>query len=288
MQEDSLIYHYSNDTIEKDGLYFDKYFSKKYSSSIPLFENDSSLTITTLSYPKLKHEEISRRPEAFDWIFGIFLICFFFFSNIVGKRVQLFSSVISEFFFIRKRKSIFSEPTTNEWYSKLFLCFQTCLLLALFLCRYFAYSLNTILDSPMEMIVFVLLLTFVLCVFFILKWALYYIVGLIFFDKLSLQIWMGNFFSLIAFLGMLLFVPVLLYFYTNTPYNFFFFFVLTSLVLSEILITYELIVLFFYKRSLLLHLFLYLCGQEIIPLFFLWKIMVYVFSNVVEKSALWL
>jgi len=265
MQEDSLTYYLSNDTIEKIELY------------------------TEIASPlELKHEEISRRPETFDWIFGIFLVCFVFLSSIVGKRIQVLPAIISELFFIKKRKSIFSESTTNEWYSRLFLCFQTCLLMSVFLSKYFSFGFGAVLDSPVKMIISVLLLTFIQCIFFILKWGMYYIVGLVFFDKLSLKIWIGNFFSLLAFLGIFLFIPILSYFYTNTPYNFVFFFILASLVLFEILVIYKLIVLFFHKRSSSLHLFLYLCAQEIIPLFFLWKTMVYVFNNFVEKSALWL
>ena len=287
MQEDSLTYHCLNDTIEKKELYFEKYFFKKYAASTSPFKNDSTITTVILSQPNLKQEEISSRPETFDWVFGIFLICFVFFSSIIGKRLQTLPAAIREFFAVKKRESIFSD-TTDEWYGKLALCLQTCLLLALFLCRYFSYNSNIILDSPVKMIAVTLLFAFILCIFFILKWVIYYIAGLVFFDKFSLQTWTGNFFSIIAFAGIFLFVPVLLYFYTNIRYNFFFFFILTSLILFEILIIYKLIVLFFYKQKLSLHLFLYLCGQEIIPLFFLWRIMVYVFNNFVENSALWL
>jgi len=195
--------------------------------------------------------------------------------------------MFNELFIIKKNKSIFSEATADEWSSRLVLCFQTCLLLAVFLCKYFTYSSDIIPDSPTKTIGFVLLLTFILCVFLILKWAMYYVVGLVFFDKDSLKIWTRNFVSLLAFLGLFLFIPILLYFYTNTLHNFFFFFILASLIAFQILVIYKLIVLFFYKQGLLLHLFLYLCAQEMIPLFFLWKIMVDVFNKFVVNSALW-
>jgi len=271
MQEDSLTYHLLNDTIEATELY-----------------SDSIVTTTILQPLEREQKEMPRHAETFDWIFGIFLICFIFLSSIVGKRVQILPSVISDLFYIKKRRSIFSETTTNEWYGKLFLCFQTCLLLSLFLCKYFTFESPIVLESPIKMILLVLLITLILCIFFALKWAAYYIVGSIFFDKLSLKIWIGNFFSLLAFMGIFLFIPVLLYFYTNTPHNFVFFFIIASLVLFEGIVIYKLIVLFFHKQRLLLYLFLYLCGQEVIPLFFLWKTVGFVFNNFVEKSALWL
>ncbi len=247
-----------------------------------------TVTTTVLSFPEQEHKEISRRPETFDWIFGIFLVCFVFYSNIIGRKTQVLSSMFSELFSIKKDKSIFSETTTGEWGSRLFLCFQTCLLLAVFLYKYFSKGSDIIPDFPMETIIFVLLLTFILCFFFILKLAMYCVVGLVFFDKDSLKIWIGNFISLLAFLGIFLFIPILLYFYVDTLHKFFFFFILASLIIFQILVIYKLIVLFFHKQRSLLHLFLYLCAQEIIPLFFLWEILGRVFNKFVENSALWL
>jgi len=251
-------------------------------------QEDSLIITISPRRPELKHEEISRHPETFDWIFCIFLVCFFLSGNIIGKRMLIFSSVIRNLFSIKKRETSFSETTINEWYSKLFLCFQTCLLLSIFLCKYFSSGSDVMLHLPMKTLMFILLLTFILCLFFTVKWAINYFIGWVFFDKSSIQVWTQFFFFLITSSGILLFIPVLLYFYSNTPPIFLFYFILFIPILVEILVVYKSIVLFFYKQSSLLYLFLYLCGQEIIPLFFLWKIMVHAFNNFVENSVLWL
>ena len=268
----------SNDTIEGKELYLDKYFSKKYSLETLFFSNDSS--ITTIFQPE-KDEFISRRPETFDWFFGVFLIIFILFGHVIGKSIKISFAVIIDLFAIKGKKSIFLESTKNEWYSKLFLCFQTCLLTAAFFCKYFDENSGILLDSPMKSIVFLLLFTFALCVFFVVKCGMYFFVGTIFFDKETFRIWIDNFFSLLASLGVFLFIPVLFYFY-DVAGILSLAIIFICFILFELFVIYKSILLFFYKPSLLLHLFLYLCGQEIIPLLFLWKSMFEMFNFVAK------
>ena len=285
MQEDSLTYHlYSNDTIREEELYFDKYFLKKYSSETPFFPEDSA--IITIPQPKCKYEILSRRPETFDCFFGVFLIAFIIFGHVIGKNIKISFSTLLDLFAVKTRKGIFSEPTNNEWYGRLFLCFQTCLLIAVFLCKYFEENSGLLLDFPIKSLLFLLLFTIVLCIFFVVKFGMYYLVGAIFFSKEAFRIWTNNYFSLIAFLGIFLFFPVLFYFY-GVFENFCFYLILFSFISFEFFLIYKSMLLFFYKLSLLLHLFLYLCAQEIIPLFFLWEIVVKMF-NFVARNALWL
>ena len=287
MQEDSLTYYNPvSDTIKNEELFFDKYFSKKYSSETSFFANET-VSVTSAYRQELKHEEISQRPDTFDWFFGIFLLSFIFLGRIIGRNAKDFFSMITEFFAIKGRRSIFSETTNNEWQDKVFLCFQTCLLLAVFLCKYFSDRLDSLLNFPVESLLFALFFTFMIFAFFIIKCGMYYLVGTVFFDKTALRIWMNNFFSLFAYSGILLFVPVLCYFYVEELDFIFLSMIFIYLILFEVFIIYKSILLFFYKPSSLLHLFLYLCGQEIIPLFFLWKIMDHM-SNFVVKNALWL
>ena len=229
---------------------------------------------------------ISGRPETFDWFFCVFLIAFVVFSHVIRKNIKISLSMLIDFFSIKTRKGIFSEPTKDEWYGKLFLCFQTCLLIAVFLCKYFDESLDSLLNFPMKSLIFLLFFSFLLSVFFIVKFGMYYLVGAIFFDRESFRRLMNHFFSLLASLGIFLFIPVLFYFY-GVFENLCLDIILSCFILFELFVIYKSILLFFWKPSLLLYLFLYLCGQEVIPLFFLWKIMVGML-NFVANNALWL
>ena len=277
MQKDTLTYHQQGDifieeeTFVDEDLFFDKYFSKEYSSKTLLFATDST-TLLPHTALELKHENISKQPEVYNWVFCLFLICFIFLAHITGKKKQIFQSEISELLTIKGRKSIFFEPTRNEWHGKLFLCFQTCLLLAIFLYKNITSTSEIVPDSPVKSIIIILLLTLFISVFFIIKRSMYHFVGWIFFDKQAVQSWTDSYFTIFAYSGIFLFTPVLLHFYVDALNNFCFYLILAYLILFEIFVIYKSIVLFFYKPSLLIHLFLYLCGQEIIPLLFLWKI----------------
>ena len=293
MQENSLTYYLlSNDTIgaceKEEELYFDKYFSRKHSPETPFFPIDS--TIITTSQLRYEPEYISKRPETLNWFFGVFLIAFVIFSHVIGKNIKMSFSVITDSFTAKARKGFFAEYTKNEWYSRLYLCIQTCLLIAVFLCKYFDERLNSLLNFPMKSLIFLLSFTFILCVFFLVKFAMYRFVAAVFFDRESFRNWKDNYLSLFAYLGILLFVPVLLYLFDvfgNVFGTFWFVIILSCFVVFEISIIVKTILLFFYKQNLLLYLFLYLCAQEIIPLFFLWKFMDVMF-NLVEKNALWI
>ena len=276
MQDDTLTYYQQSnifideETFVDKELFFDEYFSKEYFSNKPLFATESTTLLPHTTF-ELKHKEISKQPETYSWIFCLFLIIFIFLAHIIGKKKQILQSEISELLAVKGRRSIFFEPTRNEWYGKLLLCLQTCLLLGIFLYKNII-NISETNNSPIESVIIILLLTLLISIFFIIKRSMYQFVGWIFFDKSAVQIWIDNYFTILAYSGIFLFVPVLLHFYVDTLHNFFFYLILAYLILLEIFVIYKSIVLFFYKPSLLIHLFLYLCAQEIIPLFFLWKI----------------
>jgi len=271
MQEDTLTYHQSNDTLLDNKGFLDSYFSKEYSSSKPLFPKDSCQFYSL--QPQLKHKSLSQQPQILDWIFCIFLILFILLSSI-GKKIGLPQSITEEFFAVKKRKSIFYEPTTNEWYGKLLLCLQTCILIAIFLYKTFTDNSIITLNTPIEVLNFIGISTLILCAFLFVKWVSYSLVDMVFFDKATMRIWISKFFSIFAFSGIVLFIPILLYFYVEMIRSFCFYFVIIYFLLFEAFIVYKSFVLFFYKPSSWLNLFLYLCSQEIIPLFFLWRALV--------------
>ena len=272
MQEDTLTYQRSNDTLLSDKKFLDSYFFKEYSSSIPLFSKDSC-EFRSLQY-ELQHERLSQQSQISDWTFCIFLILFILFGSI-GKKISLFQSIVDDLFTIKKRKSIFYEFTKNEWYGKLLLCSQTCILISIFLYKVFIDNFDIILNTPIEVLIFIGRSTLILCIFLFVKWAAYYLVSIVFFDKLAVKIFINNFFSIFAFSGIVLFIPILLHFYVNAIHSFCFYFVIIYFLLLEAFIIHKSFVLFFHKPSRLLNLFLYLCAQEVIPLFFLWKTLGY-------------
>ena len=230
----------------------------------------------------LIQESLSQQPEISNWIFCIFLIMLVLFGSI-GRKIGLFQSIAGEIFAVKERKNTFYGSTMDEWYGKLLLCLQTCILLSIFLYKVSTNNSNIILNTPIGALIFIGITTLILCIFLFAKWAAYYLVGIVFYNKSAVKIWITNFFSIIAFSGVILFIPVLLYFYVDFVDEFCFAFVAIYLLLLIVFITYKSFVLFFHKPSDLLNLFLYLCAQEIIPLFLLWKTLVIIMFNFAGK-----
>lgn len=234
----------------------------------------------------LPQEIISKIPQSIDLISCVFLCCFVFFGRLMGRKLKLLPEMAKELSSVKDRDSIFSDPTRNEWFENFFLCLQNCLLLSVFIFKYYSSNNDSFINSPEKTGLFILISTLTLGLFFFLKWILYNLTGNVFFHKSALKIWSNDYFSLLAYSGALLFLPVLIFFYIDSSYKLFYYLVVFVFFLIEIIIIYKLFVLFFRKFSRLLYLFLYLCTLELVPLFFLVKVLAYMF-NIVEKGPLW-
>jgi hypothetical protein len=103
------------------------------------------------------------------------------------------------------------------------------------------------------------------------------LVGSVFFQKEDIRQWNEYFTSLLGLSGFVLFLPTLLMFYIENFYYACFIFYLIYFIFVVILIFRKIYVLFFPRNILLLYFILYLCAQEIIPLYFLYKGLNYLF-----------
>ncbi len=233
------------------------------------------------------NEPISEGTLLSNLVFVLFLICFFLSSLVFRHREKMLSSMLNDLFRENDRKSIFFGTNGNDLYHKLFLCFQSVILLSVFVycCFFTPYQAPAPSFSQAVTLLggsILLLAAFLLC-----KRVFYMLAGVVFFSKESLKQWIDTYISLICLSGILLFIPVLLMFYIENAYYFCLYFVFFYLFSLIIVIIYKTYILFFKGRGLLLYLFLYLCAQEIVPLFLLYKGFIY-FFNVVQKDTLWL
>jgi hypothetical protein len=111
--------------------------------------------------------------------------------------------------------------------------------------------------------------------FILYKFIVNFAVGHIFFQRESVQLWNNLFFSIVSLSGIVLFFPALLIFYF--PSSFYisaYFFLFYSLFVNS-LIFYKIYQIFFQQKHALLYFILYLCTQELLPLFFVYKALVY-------------
>jgi hypothetical protein len=233
-------------------------------------------------------ELLSEKPKIENLVFVLLFFCFSLTALLYSKKKKMLQSMLNELSNEKGRNSIFFIETGNEISAKLLLCIQTSLLLSIYTYSVFSHQIGgTVEDSFLKTGICIGLYFVAYLLFLGYKRISYWIFGKIFAEKEALTQLLNAFVSLICFLGILMFIPVLLMFYLPEIYIYCYYIVLFCILLIEFFIIYKTYRLFFQYKRLLLYLFLYLCSQEILPLFLLYKGLFYLF-NVVERNTLWL
>lgn len=115
------------------------------------------------------------------------------------------------------------------------------------------------------------------------KNLIYNFVNWVFFDKASREIWRKAY-SYILALETLLFLPIiLLSIYTNILREISIYAILTVVILTRILLFYKTYHIFFGKIYGILHLFVYLCTLEAMPLLVLLKVLSVTADDLIVK-----
>jgi hypothetical protein len=236
---------------------------------------------------ELKNEPISVKNQTDSWGFILFLFCFFIFAYTTNQRAKLFYSMASGLFHNKERQSIFFETMNHESWNKLLLAFQTLILASIIIYCQAAHEQVFSTKSPSQLFMFIGITTLILIVFVVYKFLAYSFVGHVFFNKETNRQWQENFFSLICISGIFLFFPTLILFYVEGAYYFCMYFILICLFFILIITFYKMFTIFFQGKSLLLYFILYLCTQEIIPLFLVYRGFIHLFLTV-QKGTLWI
>ena len=228
---------------------------------------------------------ISIKNEANNWGFMLFFICFFIIVSIINNRNRFFLSMFSSLFRNKDRHNMFYKTVTNETLYKFFLSLQTILLLSIVFYCYAVHEHFLSVTTLTQMLLFLGKCSLLLVIFFIYKFLSYTVVGVIFFKKEIVVQWNNDYFSWISLNGIVLFLPALILFYVETAYIFCFYFLIFYLISNLLFIFYKVYTLFFHRKQRLLYFILYLCTQEIIPLYLVYRGFVYL---IVQKDTIWM
>lgn len=223
----------------------------------------------------MKEELISELPKTQNWIFILFLFCFFVYVQLLTKKGLLFA-MLNDFFFTKNRQSVFCEKIGNGIVSKLFLSLQTVILFSLAIYCMLLHLFNLKFENSLQLLTNLGVISSFIIAYILYKFLLNVLVSHIFFQKKNILLWNNYFFSIFSLCGLCLFIPVLLIFYLGNI--FYFYFVLGCFLFAEILILNKFYMLFFHKKSILHYFILYLYIQTIVPLCLLYKVMIY-FTN---------
>ena len=232
----------------------------------------------------LTEEPIAGRTQTQNMGFILFLVCFFILIYQVSKNSKLLLAMTGKLFGNRSQTTS-GELFIGQFPNILLFCIQTILLTSIII---YCHAMNGgifHIESSSRMFIFLGLTALLLGLFVGYKYLTYSFIGYIFFDKEVEQRWNDTFSSAICLSGVILFFPTLILFYVEGTYAYGVYFVLLYFIFIQIVLLYRQFVLFFNKKSGLLYFILYLCAQEIIPLFLLYKGFVYLF--LMQKDSLW-
>lgn len=200
----------------------------------------------------------------------ILLLCFLITSYILSKEKKFLSQRIKDFFYHRERSSIFNTSTISDIRFSIALTVQTSILAGVVFFYFFLKTSPQLIDySPPQTI----LLTYIgVCLGYILiKWLMYHFIGWIFFNKTVVRSYLESYFTLIYYLGFLLFLLSLLLIYLNLSTFQCIIFSLFLILSTKILMLYKWFRFFFRQTHGLFFLILYFCALEIVPCLLLYQ-----------------
>lgn len=228
-------------------------------------------------YP-FEGEAVSQRPKEMDVVFSVFFLCFLLLAFALSSRgKQAFVAIRDNFFQTKSRSSIFFKTTRSDLPGNFLLTIQAVLLSAVFLFIYFSSEYPY---TPHTIKALSIIGSFSACIigYILLKWIGYKLMSYVFFNRDVYEQWLSNWTTIAALHALVMFIPTLLFAYVPFLYKASLLLIVIWFILSRLIIVYKSYAIFFNSLDRLHYLFLYLCTQEIIPLFLLYKGCNYAFN----------
>ena len=223
----------------------------------------------------MTEELLSEWPVAQNTLFILFGLCFFACMQFLGSWRKLLTSMLHHLFRQQEQQSIFSQTVNNEFLIKLILCLQTILMSSVIIYCVFDHAGDISFETTTDLFNTLGVTALIILFFVIYKFLTNFGVEFVFFQRENAQMWNNLYFSIVSLSGIVLFIPALLIFYFPKTYYVCAYFALLYFLFVEILVFYKIFKIFFQQKSSLLYFILYLCTQELLPVFFAYKALVY-------------
>lgn len=204
----------------------------------------------------------------------ILLASFFLIVWVISRSRYFISEQLKDFFSQRQRQSLFAERTQNELRGQLFLIFQTCFIIGLLFFDYTQEKQAEVFHrvSPYQILG---LSVGLCCLYYLVKIGFYHIVNTVFFTRNQRIRWNATYLLSILALGPALLPVALLMVYFDLSFDALFILTLCILVVDKTLLFYKCSRTFFNYTLGWMHLFLYFCTLEIMPMLIQFRIMVF-------------
>ena len=218
-------------------------------------------------------EEAVRLPYTLwrdDWVAATLLLCLLLLVYALNKTRKQLLKQTKNFFIQRSHNDLHSVKTGIEKSSHLIMVAQLCLLAALITFTYAEHHFDiSLCQQPPRWLLGFYILAFL--IFYLLKRMMIEFINWIFFPKSQQKEWKENYSFLISVESIVFFPLVLTLVYFQISFDKFVWIFLFILLIIKFLLTFKTFKIFFPKSYCLFHLFVYLCGLEIMPLLTLWK-----------------
>jgi len=222
-----------------------------------------------------------------DFLFTLILSILILFAFVFRFNYRACLKMFHDVVYIKERQSLFEKGSVSDFYFRTFMLFQTLALCTLFFFSYFYTKGYLDFELTLPNILLCMGVFFIITLlFFLFKWVLYELTGMIFSDSNKFKIWRNNYVAIIGAWGVSLYIPVVwsafwgMYSALSTVLFVFLY------ILCRFAIIYKTLRIFYRKSTGILYINLYLCAQEILPLIFLYEGIVYLY-NFIKMSTLW-
>ncbi len=206
---------------------------------------------------------------------SLIMLSFFCMVWVISRSRRYLQLQLKQFFRQRQRENLFVERTQTEMRGQVFLIFQTCFLLGVLFFDYTQERQEQVFNlvSP-----YWLLGTSVAicCLYYLLKISLYSFVNNVFFTARQRAQWSQAYLLCVLGLGVMLLPVTLLVVYFDLSFQNMFVCVLILLLFDKLLLIYKSFSIFFGYTFGWVHLILYFCTLEIVPLLMLFRAIAYV------------
>lgn len=202
------------------------------------------------------------------------LLSFFLVVWVISRSRHYLHEQAKNFFHERERENMFSERTQTELRGQIFLVFQTCFLLGIL---FFDFTQEKQVEVFNHVSPYIILGTSVaLCaLYYMAKTVLYSFVNSIFFESRPCARFSETYMVSVLALGLALLPVTLLVVYFDLSFHSLSIVFLCILTLDKTMLLYKSWRIFFSYRWGWLHLFLYFCALEIVPVLVLFRILTY-------------
>ena len=219
-------------------------------------------------------EPITYRLNSDDYVTGLLLVSFFIVSLFIARNIGILVERIKNFFYFHVDGGDSSMSANPEVRGHIFLILQTCFTLAILFFDYTQLNLTEVFNQVSPYIL--LGMDTAICfAYFVIKIAAYKMVNWVFFDRVQNRKWLDSYLLMVTLLGLSLFALALLVVYFDVSFR------LLGITVVLLVGTFKLLQLikcrqiFFVYRFSGIHLILYFCTLELIPVLLLWRALVY-------------